>query len=208
MNEAIEGNGDSGNNPRCQRRISDTRDARLERKHAYYISDYIDGICKGGYVHRHIRSADAAAHGRARIIDRERRERARGYAHILDARRHNIVIHPAEKQIEERAGKNQYERGHTDGADGRKHQQLTCRFARLHVIPAADILADYDCAAGRKGGKEENYNGVKGIDERHARNCGVADKADDKRIRYTDEQQQKLLDKKRNYHRPQIFVCE
>ena len=27
-------------------------------------------------------------------------------------------------------------------------------------------------------------------------------------IRYADEQQQKLLDKKRNYHRPQIFVCE
>ena len=94
----------------------------MKDEHANNIADNIDGVCKGGYIHRHIGSADAAAHRRARVINRESRERIRGDTHILDARRHDIILNPAEKQIQKRAFKDENKNGYNNRADNRKHQ--------------------------------------------------------------------------------------
>ena len=72
--------------------------------------------------HRHIGSADTAAHRRTGVINRESRERICSNAHILDARRHDIILNPAEKQIQKRAFKDENKNGYNNRADNRKHQ--------------------------------------------------------------------------------------
>ena len=122
MHEAIPSDGDGGNSPRYQRRISNSRDPGMKNEHADNIADNIDSVCNGGYIHRHIGSADTAAHRRAGVINRESRERIRGYAHILDARRHDIILNPAEKQVQKWAFKDENKNGYNNRADNRKHQ--------------------------------------------------------------------------------------
>ena len=90
MHEAIPSDGDGGNSPRYQRRISNSRDPGMKNEHADNIADNIDSVCNGGY--------------------------------ILDARRHDIILNPAEKQIQKWAFKDENKNGYNNRADNRKHQ--------------------------------------------------------------------------------------
>ena len=87
-----------GKCPRDQRRICDSRHARMENKYADRISRYIDPVrCKGN-IHGHVGLSHTPVYDGAGIIDSDRRIRVRGYPQIGHAGFHYILIHLSEQK--------------------------------------------------------------------------------------------------------------
>ena len=194
------------------------RDAREERGgrragHAHIehidqkrVAAHIDGVHHKRDQHRGFGIAHRAEQRRAGVIDAEEGVGDCGKQEIDLRVRHDIRLDGAEDQPQRRLP-------HGDGENGDHNrkcedgiEKLLCRGAGIFPVAAPDILRGDDCTAGRERGKDGDQQKVDRIDQRNARNGGLAAGGDHHGIGDANRDGEHLLDDQGNNQIAQTLV--
>ena len=189
-----------------QRGHSDARDAHLQHKDAERVAEKVDGVDNDRDFHRHSAVAGGAEDGRARVVQRQKREGQRRDREVDKAGFHDVIGDRAEEKPQLRRAGQQAERRDADAQQRAETDELPGAFGGIPLPLGAKVLAGDDRAAGRQCAEQRDNKLVDHIHQRNTGDRGLAHRRDHDGIRHADEDFQRLLDDKRPEQRQQLAV--